>query len=376
MNIRLSAFVFAVVAASIAVAPTRADDAPTFESLQQTGFASVAAPTSLAAPSAAPAPRPSGDERGVYLFSNRSGQIFFCSASGCRQILDGDAGSVLRAKDGLYFTGPNRTGYCTPSACRVLLPAALTLPLSSGPNGDVYGLASTSGLWHCTPTACDSALPRTFDASALSNFIEGEWKTGGDFVGAAGDATFWCSGDSCRVVGNSSLVFVQNQCRGDAPARLAYGFWGLDFYRCSPNGCRKIASDDPNIDRYTDCGFDAAGNLYLPARSGASVRCGGDCAPSTVQINALGNLPSAQSKTSSWRTLTGSDGAAYSLADRSTTPEPTLGFDASALPPVVLRDGTPLTFDAPVGCWQWEASGDDDEEPTPAAWTQECRLER
>lgn len=376
MNIRLSAAVFTAVAAFMSVTPAHAGKAPTFESLQQTGFASVAAPTTLAAPSSAPVARPNGDGRGVYLFSNRSGQIFFCSASGCRKVLEGDAGSVLRAADGLYFTGPNRTGYCTPSACRVLLPETLVLPLSAGPKGDVYGLAATSGLWHCTPTACESALPRVFDASALTNFVEGEWKSDGDFVGAAGGATFWCSGDSCRVVGGGSLVFVQDQCRGAAPARLAYGFWGLDFFRCSPDGCKKIASDDPNIGRYTDCGFDDAGNLYLPARNGASVRCGTSCAPSAVQIVGLGALPSARSQASSWRSLTGSDGAPYSLADRSSTPAPARGFDAPALPPVVLRDGVPLTFDAPVGCWQWEASSDDDEEPASAGWTAECRLER
>jgi hypothetical protein len=369
-----------IAALALAPLPGRAADAPTFDQLAQTGFTRVAAASDApaapaAAPVASPAPRAESDGRGVYLNSERKGQIFFCSSGGCRELLDGGAGVVLASGSGLYFTGPEGTGYCTPASCRVLIPgAAVVFPLNAGPRGDLYAV-DHAGLWHCDPSSCARAFTGAVDVQA--NFMDGAWKANGDFVASAYGRTFWCSRGECRPIAETEIVFVDETCNNAAPSDAAFGFWGITFYRCTAAGCRALTDSD-NIQTYSTCAFDPQGRIYLESRAQVampSMRCGdAACVPSDRKVTAVApeKAPAADSQSNG--SLVGTDGAIYRLADRSGTPEPKAGDAAPGLAPIVERGAQRLTVDAPVECWDWTAGDDDDEEP--ASWFNSCRLIR
>jgi len=359
-----------LVLAALALAPLgHAAESASFDQLLQTGFSRVSA---AATATGAPAASAAGDRLGVYLKSGRSGSIFFCGASGCREILSGGAAFALPVGDGLYFTGPESAGYCDPSGCRTLLLSAVTYPLNAGPDGDIYA-ADSGGLWHCAPSGCARAFTGRVDVRA--NYMDGAWKTNGDFVASPAGRAFWCSRGVCRPIADTELVIVDEFCNNASPTQISYGFWGLDFYRCTPSGCRKLMDSD-NIQTYSECAFDASGRIYMESRAQvaiASVRCGETCEPSPRKVTDV-----APDKTRAPQPrldrATGTDGALYRLADRSGTPEPQGAARDVGLPPIVLRGERALAFDAPVSCWDWSDGDPDDEDP--ASWYDSCQLIR
>jgi hypothetical protein len=376
MNVRILLRVFLLIAA--ATAGARAEQNPSFERLLNSGFREVSAPSGAApaTPPAAPVQmRAPGDDRGVFLFSDAGGRLAFCSAAGCRTLLDGGASTAVRAKDGLYFTGPAGTGFCAPRRCDLLTPSRLRLTLGAGPAGDAYGVDAT-GVWRLTPTSCTRALTAALKADL--SYLDGVWKTNGDFVGTESDLTFWCSNGACRPVKNGEVLFVEDHCGGNAPLGVSYGFWGQEIFRCTPQACTSASENAEHVDNYATCAFDAKGRLHVPARPRGSVVCGDKCrfaADDAISYPTERRyVPSPYNE----RRRLGTDGAVYELADASKIPAPATNAP-SPLPAHVTRSDAHatavLSFDAPTPCASWLTSDQADEDENGGAhWEPECRL--
>jgi len=335
--------------------------AQTFDQLTQSGFKEVLA-ASNARPVAAPSARAAGQAAsdGAFLSSGRSGQIFFCSAAGCREILAAGGGIVVSSgKGALYFTGNAGTGWCSASACSVLIPGVqATFALEVGPNGDIWA-TSRAAAYHCRPTACRRAASEPLVTG--SNFIAGVYKASGDFVASNDAGTFWCSGDACRRISDADALFVEKACSGLAPLDASYGFIGRAMWRCEPSGCREIGGTD-GVDHFMTCAFDAAGRIHLPAADGrGSIACGTSCGRDPLFVSGT---QSTASRGPGAGLTEGTDGAVYGFL------EPR-GGAAKAATTVVLRGST--KFQVPAACWSWFA-GDPDDDELPAGWTNDCRL--
>jgi len=373
------------VLAALAVLPALASravsqQAPTFEQLLSAGFRQVSAAVPETAAPAVPASasaetRVPGDDRGAYLFSSGDGSVFFCSVAGCRRVLDRAASTVVRAGDGLYFTGPQGTGYCAPRRCDVLAHVQLQLTLGAGPAGDVYGVEK-SGVWRCAPTSC----AREFSGSvrADGNYFSGVYKANGDFVGDAPDGTFWCSQGSCRRVRGADMIVIEDNCGGTAPLGVSYGIWGHQIFRCTPEGCRTAASADDDVDNYVSCAFDAEGRLHVPARGPGSVVCGETCRTDRADATAYPETPKYVRSAYDERRQLGTDGAVYSIASFDKAPAPAPN-GAQQLPPTITRadakGSSTLSFDSLANCASWwtSAPGDEDEDGGDH-WEPQCRL--
>jgi hypothetical protein len=354
-----------------------------FESLLRSGFKDVSAnSTSVATPPAQALPPAPIAEGGVFLHSSLDGRVAYCSASGsCKLLLGGGAGVIVLAGPGaFYFTGPVGTGYCTARGCAVHLPGVrVTFPLTSGPKGDIYGSNEESG-WHCTPDACRRAS--SVPLQRYTNYIPGVYKASGDFVSSSLDGTFWCSKGECKRIGAQDMIFIDDNCSGQAPERAVYGF-GSAIYRCTAAGCRELGRDD-HVDNYVECGFDEDGRLLLPARDDQGRPAGGAilCSENGVERTrrAISSLPrvakKAQLARSSEFNLNGADGAMYSLASHQSDAAPA-GDAARRLTGKITRneDGRDvvLVFDVPVACWQWTDGDGDEDQPM---WNNDCRVIR
>jgi hypothetical protein len=371
-----AAVMIALPALSHSAAAQSADD---FERAMQASFQAVSAgvPSGAAAPTAA---SPAFEAGGVFIKSSFDGRLAYCSASGCRLLLNSGAGTtVLGRSESLYFTGPAGTGYCTPSGCELLLPGVrVTFPLGVGPNGDIYGSDAHSG-WHCTPDACRKASDRPLQTDV--NYISGLYKPNGDFVSSSSAGTFWCSGDRCARVGDDSLLFVEESCSGRAPKRAVYGFVGQEIRRCTPEKCAPIGASE-KVDNYIDCAFDAKGGLILNAREGSGGFLYNEAGVARTDMTAPADRSyggkAIVSRTSD-SALKGADGATYTLVDHNRDGKP------AATPPqrlvgAVERTGRKgrvetLNFDTAMACWQWQTS-DDDEDEDPSGWYNGCQLMR
>ena len=352
----------------------RADEAPSFDQLANSDFRALRA-AAPAAPAAAETRVP-GDDRGVFLFSNLAGRIAFCSVAGCRTIAGGGVSTVVRSASGLYFTGPEGTGYCSPLHCDVLAPSvSLQLTLNAGPAGDVYGI-DKEGVWHCTPASCARAYSGPLGGG--TNYLSGVYKANGDFVGSEASGTFWCSNGVCRRVKNSEILLVEDRCGGPVPQDVSYGFWGRKIFRCTPNGCAAASSDDASVDNYVSCAFDAQGRLHVPARPAGSVVCGETCRVDASDAAAYPAVPRSSNDEFNDVRRRGTDGAVYSLAGFDKIPAPA-AKDPQRLPPSVSRAGAAGSLALPVdpafSCASWwtSAPGDEDEDGGDR-WELQCRL--
>lgn len=366
----------AVLVLPLLAAASAAQGAADFDALLKTGFQDVREASAAAARPAPPARDAAG---GVFLHSSLDGRIAYCSAAGCRLLLDGGAGVVVLARPGaLYFTGPVGTGYCDARSCRVRLPGRrLTFSLTSGPKGDIYGSDAEAG-WHCTPDACLQAS--SVPLQRHTNYIEGVYKTSGDFVSSSAEGTFWCAEGECARVGGQEMIFIESACSGKAPERAAYGF-GSEIYRCTPAGCRALGRDD-RVDNYAECAFDEQGRLLLPARDGQGRRAGGAilCSENGVERTgrAIASIPApaenAGPARSSDAVLAGEDGATYRLTTHAQDDAPAAGAPRR-LPARITRgeDGRDAVYELPVACWQWTDGDGDEDSPM---WNNECRVLR
>ncbi len=360
----------------------RAAAAVEFDDLLRSGFQDVresAARDAAPVPHAQELPPPPFVGGGVFLHSSLDGRLAYCSAAGCRLLLDSGAEVLVSAGPGaLYFTGTAGTGYCTARRCDLLLPGVRVIfPLSAGPKGDIYGSDEKAG-WHCAPDACRQASSVPLQRS--SNYIQGVYKPQGDFVSSSEDGTFWCADGACARIGGGELLFIEDSCSGKAPARAAYAFQGSEIDRCTPAGCRVIGSGEA-VDNYVDCSFDEKGRLLLPARGErrGAVPGGMLCSESGV-ARVKEEIPVGAKKKkpvrSSENTATGEDGAAYRLADHAADPAPGAGSRSRLDAEITRTDAgrsAPLAFDAPVACWQW-IDGDGDEDAP--MWSGACRVFR
>ncbi len=372
----LSVLAFLPLLTLNAAAQSAAED---FERLMGAGFHDVGSAGSFGTGAPALAV-PAAETGGVFLQSSFDGRLAYCSASGCRLLLNSGAGvTVLAGSEELYFTGPAGTGHCRASGCDLLLPGVrLTFPLAAGPRGDIYGTDASSA-WHCTPDACAKAADVPLQKS--NNYVQGVYKKNGDFVSSSADGTFWCADGRCARVGEGELLFIEDNCSGVAPKRAAYGFSGRGISRCTAKGCKVIGSGD-GVDDYNDCAFDAEGGLVLNARDGAE---GFHCSESGVVRTArrVGSYPAAVRPARVSRTsdasMKGADGATYSLVDHNTDRGPAAGAAARMAGAVERTDRrgrvTALAFDTQMACWNWQVSGDDDDEDA-SAWFNGCRLMR
>ncbi|MFI5346674.1 MAG: hypothetical protein ACHQ51_09905 [Elusimicrobiota bacterium] len=358
MNARTlrSAALAALAAIPTLTAAGRAQD---FDQLTRNGFKEVLA---LVQKDSRPVPAsesPAASARGVFLYSSRIGQIFFCSASGCREILAAGASApVSSGKGGLYFTGERGTGFCSSGRCDLLLPGIrTTFALTTGPAGDIWASSALAG-YHCTPTACRQAVAESMEAH--SNFLNGVYKANGDFLASGDLGTFWCSGDSCRRVSAASLLFVEERCSGAIPADVSYGFTGPAIWRCLPSGCREIG-DSEGVDNFASCAFDGRGRIHLPVRAGnGSIACGEEC------VRDAQNVPSAPQTAAARPSAGGSvgtDGSIYSVVSADDEAPKTTTT-------LIRRDNR--TFDVPAACWSC-FPGDEEDAMSPA-WIDDCRL--
>ncbi|MFI5363200.1 MAG: hypothetical protein ACHQ49_14635 [Elusimicrobiota bacterium] len=361
---------------------SRAETSSDFQALLRSGFKDVsAAAAATPAPSGAPLAAAPVAEGGVFLHSSLDGKIAYCSALGCRVLLNGGVGVVVLAGPGaLYFTGPAGTGYCTAHGCANYLPGVrVTFPLTSGPKGDIYGSDLNAG-WHCTPDACRQAS--NFPLQRHMNYISGVYKPEGDFVSSSGDGTFWCSSGRCERISGLEMLFIDANCRGNAPSRAAYAF-GSEIYRCTPAGCRTLGRDD-HVDNYVECAFDEKGRLLLPARDDQGRHAWGAvlCSENGVErtertIDSIPVVPAkAESARSSEFDMTGADGSLYRLAAHQADGRPA-GGEGTRVNASISRENASgveiLSFDLPVACWKW-TDGDQDEDP--AMWGNDCRVIR
>ncbi len=361
----------AVAAVLLSAVNAIAEPALDFDSLIHAGYSAVsaAARENAASPRlvniSAPVPAPGG----VFLFNAREGRIYYCSSGGCRLGLKGGASNVVSTgRGGLYFSGVSGTGFCDESGCRALMaPPRVVFPLQAGPRGDIWG-ANRYGLWHCAPRGCDSAF--TGDLADVSVYLDGVYKSDGDFVVSDRFGTFWCSAAACRRVSPAQVQFIEGRCVGTPPVSVAFGFWAHRVFACDARRCAVVDNDDAQVDDYSDCEFDAYGRLHLPlrgpdgARAGGTLACSaGGCAPDSLAPRDLSSVPFGPSNESETVTV-GADGALYRL-----------GRDPNQPGAVFRGDGVAksLAFDAPDSCWTWrEADPNDDEEDS--GWERDCRL--
>ena len=352
---------FAALVALPALVPTgRAD---TFEQLTQTGFKEIEAANrqdAQSTPSFESAAAPSAETLGAFMNSSRTGQIFFCSASGCRKLRASGASIVVSSgKGGLYFTGLEGTGFCSSRRCDLLLPGVrATFPLEVGPNGDIWASSALAG-YHCTPTACRQAYAGALEAA--TNFINGVYKANGDFVASGGEGTFWCSGEACRRVSAADVLFIEERCSGPVPARVSYGFFGRALWRCEQSGCREIG-DAEAVDNFVSCSFDDLGRVHVPLRGASgSLACGDACVRDDRNVPSVTNV--ADPGLSMPGDVRGTDGFVYGFA----------GVDESVskeVRTVVRRGGRAYAVNA--ACWHW-FDGDEEDAMSPA-WQNDCRL--
>lgn len=346
-----------------------------FHGLTEAGAFSGAAAPSFSGPSV-----PAAETGGVFLQSSYDGRLAYCSASGCRLLLNSGAGvTVLAGTDALYFTGPAGTGYCRNSGCELLLPGVrLTFPLTVGPNGDIYG-SDASASWHCTADSCEKAAD--VPLQRYTNYIQGVYKKNGDFVSSSADGTFWCADGRCARVGKGELLFIEDNCSGSAPKRAAYGFFGHEIQRCTPKGCAVIGSAD-GVDNFIDCAFDGKDGLVLNARDSSG---GFQCSETGVTRTArrvdsfpAPARPALVSRTSD-SSMKGADGATYVLVDHNTDRGPAAGAAPRLAGAIERTDRkgrvSALSFDTQMACWNWQVSGDDDDDGA-STWYNGCRLMR
>lgn len=354
-----------------------AQPAPDFDRLIESGFTELRAAAAQRAPAAAPSVVKSAPG-GVFLQSSYDGRIAYCSAAGCRLLLNSGAGSVVPAAPGsLYFTGPAGTGHCTIDSCVLLLPGVrAVLPLEAGPDGNLYA-SSADASWHCTPDACARAGDRALEIG--SNFVGGLYLENGDFVASGAGGTFWCSRGACARIGDERLLFIGGGCAGRAPENAVFGFWGDEIWRCTPESCANVGAAD-GVDNFVDCAFESDGSLILNARGAAG---GYRCSESGVERTKLSAAsfprparPAVMAR-DSVSSLVGADGATYELDDRNR--DPRSASAGETLPGGVTRTSgrraAPLAFDAAVDCWHWQATGDDDDDSSES-WYDGCRLVR
>lgn len=371
---------FRSAAATVLLATAASAQVPAdFDRLIGSGYSELRAAAQAApAPAAGTPAVAAAVPGGAFLHSSADGRIAYCSASGCRVLLNAGAGVVLPAAEGsLYFSGPEGTGHCTIDACAVLLPGVrATFPLEAAPNGAVYA-SSNGASWYCTTTACARAGDQPLEKG--SNYIGGVYKRNGDFVASGSEGTFWCSSGRCARVGAERLLFVDEGCAGKSPAGAVYGFEGNEVYRCTPNSCAKSGSAD-GIDNFVDCAFDRKGDLLLNARDGNG---GFVCSEAGVVRSSRSPVakrvyPAVMARNTD-SSLRAADGATYAIDDRNRDPR-SAGNGSDSLSGGVTRvvgaRETALSFDTKVTCWRWEKSGDDDDSDADWAWFNDCRLVR